>query len=112
MDSENNNGITSQNVNEQGKEEDQEATALQRTFRSQGWNVAGANLLALSCWQAKSVYMYFRLVDNSNDYTFASKNCPSYMRFTRQTKVEMELRVLGRNLHFWTVLAQAHYGGV
>ena len=60
MDSENNNGFDSQKINEEGKEE--EATALQRRFRSQGWNVAGANLLAVSCWQAKSVYMYFRFV--------------------------------------------------
>ena len=53
MDGENNNGIT----------KDEEAAALQRSFRSQGWNVAGANLLALSCWQAKTVYMYFRSVE-------------------------------------------------
>ena len=53
MDGENNNGI--------GK--DEEAAALQRRFRSQGWNVAGANLLAVSCWQAKTVYMYFRSVE-------------------------------------------------
>ena len=52
MDSENNNGIS----------KDEEASDLQRKFRSQGWNVAGANLLAVSCWQAKSVYMYFRFV--------------------------------------------------
>ena len=57
MESENNNGYESQKIT---KEE--EATALQKRFRSQGWNVAGANLLAVSCWQAKSVYMYFRFV--------------------------------------------------
>ena len=39
-----------------------EATDLQRKFRSQGWNVAGANLLAVACLQAKSVYLYFRCV--------------------------------------------------
>jgi hypothetical protein len=37
-----------------------EVSVLQKKFRSQGWNVAGANMLALSCWQAKSVYLYFR----------------------------------------------------
>ena len=62
MESENNNGYESQKIT---KEE--EATALQRRFRSQGWNVAGANLLAVSCWQAKSVYMYFRLVGEDSN---------------------------------------------
>ena len=62
MESENNNGYESQKIT---KEE--EATALQKRFRSQGWNVAGANLLAVSCWQAKSVYMYFRLVGEDSN---------------------------------------------
>ena len=84
MESENNNGYESQKIT---KEE--EATALQKRFRSQGWNVAGANLLAVSCWQAKSVYMYFRLVKDNNDFSyimvppplglyFVGKNLPSY----------------------------------
>lgn len=33
---------------------------LQRLFRGQGWNTAGANLLATSCWLAQSVFLYFR----------------------------------------------------
>ena len=63
---ENNNGNGSHKIYE-GEKEEEEATALQRRFRSQGWNVAGANLLAVSCWQAKSVYMYFRLVGEDSN---------------------------------------------
>ena len=85
---ENNNGNGSHKIYE-GEKEEEEATALQRRFRSQGWNVAGANLLAVSCWQAKSVYMYFRLVKDNNDFSyimvppplglyFVGKNLPSY----------------------------------
>ena len=33
---------------------------LQKIFRGQGWNTAGANLLATSCWFAQSVFLYFR----------------------------------------------------
>ena len=33
---------------------------LQRRFRAQGWNLAGANLLAASCWFANSAYLYVR----------------------------------------------------
>ena len=33
---------------------------LQGEFRSRGWNVAGANILAVSCWIAKSQFLYAR----------------------------------------------------
>ena len=33
---------------------------LQSEFRRCGWNVAGANLLAVSCWVAKSQFLYAR----------------------------------------------------
>ena len=66
MDGENNNGIT----------KDEEAAALQRGFISQGWNVAGANLLAVSCWQAKTVYMYFRSVISAVGFTSVCRMKP------------------------------------
>ena len=36
------------------------AAELQRLFRSRGWNLAGANLLAASCYVAQNVYLYVR----------------------------------------------------
>ena len=33
---------------------------LQGEFRRGGWNVAGANILAISCWIAKSQFLYAR----------------------------------------------------
>lgn len=33
---------------------------LQRHFRRKGWNLAGANLLAASCYVAQNVYLYVR----------------------------------------------------
>ena len=33
---------------------------LQREFKAAGWNLAGANLLAVSCWLAQRVFLYFR----------------------------------------------------
>ena len=41
---------------------------LQKLFRGQGWNTAGANLLATSCWFAQSVFLYFRpRIDGQSD---------------------------------------------
>ena len=34
--------------------------SLQSEFRRRGWNVAGANLLAVSCWIAKTQFLYAR----------------------------------------------------
>ncbi len=48
------------------------ALSLQKSFRSQGWNVAGANLLAVSCWQARSVYLYFRPMPEASDVALAA----------------------------------------
>ena len=36
------------------------APELQRQFRRCGWNLAGANLLAASCYVAQNVYLYVR----------------------------------------------------
>lgn len=36
------------------------AVQLQSQFRCQGWNLAGANLLAASVWVAQSLYLHVR----------------------------------------------------
>ena len=44
-------------TNEQDSED---CYKLQAEFRRRGWNVAGANILAVSCWIAKSQFLYAR----------------------------------------------------
>ena len=39
---------------------DNDCYKLQGEFRRRGWNVAGANILAVSCWIAKSQFLYAR----------------------------------------------------
>ena len=45
---------------------------LQSEFRSCGWNIAGANLLAISCWIAKSHFLYARPRLTGLDFVIAS----------------------------------------
>ena len=45
---------------------------LQSEFRSCGWNIAGANLLAVSCWIAKSHFLYARPRLTGLDFVIAS----------------------------------------
>ena len=40
--------------------EDNSCLELQREFRGSGWNVAGANLLAVTCWIARQNFLYAR----------------------------------------------------
>ena len=39
---------------------DNDCYKLQGEFRRRGWNLAGANILAVSCWIAKSQFLYAR----------------------------------------------------
>ena len=45
---------------------------LQGEFRRNGWNLAGANLLAVSCWIAKSQFLYARPRLTGLDFMIAS----------------------------------------
>ena len=45
---------------------------LQGEFRRCGWNVAGANVLAVSCWIAKSQFLYARPRLTGTDFVIAS----------------------------------------
>ena len=45
---------------------------LQGEFRSRGWNVAGANILAVSCWIAKSQFLYARPRLTGMDFIIAA----------------------------------------
>merc|ERR1711997_599393 len=45
---------------------------LQGEFRRNGWNIAGANLLAVSCWIAKSHFLYARPRLTGLDFVIAS----------------------------------------
>ena len=45
---------------------------LQADFRRRGWNVAGANILAVSCWIAKSQFLYARPRLTAFDFIIAA----------------------------------------
>ena len=45
---------------------------LQREFRRGGWNEAGANLLAVTCWYAQGNFLYARPLLNKQDFAVAA----------------------------------------
>ena len=68
---------------------------LQGEFRRNGWNLAGANLLAVSCWIAKSQFLYARPRLTGLDFMIASiitAGCGVLARCVRFKKTILTLK--------------------